>query len=101
LRLRVAVSIARLPFAELRACFLREQHMICPICGAAAEQVPPAMEGVGIICPTCGAYDVSGAVIAAGQLRKLEPERRRDVLAKAKRSTQLGDRPKITSYLLD
>jgi len=75
--------------------------MICPICDAIAEQVPPTTDGVGIRCPTCGAYDISGTVIATGQLRKLEPERRRDMLDKAKRSTQPGARPQITSYLFD
>jgi hypothetical protein len=75
--------------------------MICPICGATAEQAPPTKDMVRITCPTCGEYDVSGAVIATGQLQKLEPERRCDVLDRAKRAALPGNRPTITPYLLD
>lgn len=78
-----------------------EQHMICPICDATAEQVPPLTDGLGVVCLACGAYDISHTVIATGQLRKLELDRRRDVLDKAKRSARPGCRPMITSYLLD
>jgi hypothetical protein len=59
------------------------------------------MDGVGVICPACGAYDISGAVIATGQLEKLGSERRREVSDKAKRSAQPGARPLITSYLFE
>jgi hypothetical protein len=48
----------------------------------------------------CGEYDVASAVLATGQLQKLEPEKRGDVLDKARRSAEPGARPVITPYLL-
>jgi hypothetical protein len=74
--------------------------MNCPICGANAEQVSATIHSVSIRCPVCGEYDVSGSVVAK-QLQTLEPEQRRDVLDKAKRSAEPGARPVITTYLLD
>ena len=74
--------------------------MDCPICGANAEQIPTTIDDVSIVCPTCGEYDVASAVLATGQLQKLEPEKRGDVLDKARRSAEPGARPMITDYLL-
>jgi hypothetical protein len=74
--------------------------MDCPICGANAEQIPTTIDDVSIACPTCGEYDVASTILAAGQLQKLEPEQRRDVLDQAKRSAAPGARPMITDYLL-
>jgi hypothetical protein len=31
--------------------------MDCPICTADAEQIATAIDGMGIICPTCGEYE--------------------------------------------
>jgi len=74
--------------------------MNCPVCGANAEQIQTASEGVSIVCPACGEYDVSRSVIATGQWQRLEPEERGDLLNKAKRSALPGARPMITPYLL-
>ncbi len=74
--------------------------MDCLICGANAEQIPTTGDVVSIVCPMCGEYDVSGSVIASGQLRRLPLEERGNVLGKAKRSTPPGARPMITPYLL-
>ena len=74
--------------------------MNCLVCGAQAELVDVAIDGVSITCPTCGEYAVSGEAIATGQFEKLEPEQRRDALDEAKRSAQPGARPMITTYLL-
>jgi predicted RNA-binding Zn-ribbon protein involved in translation (DUF1610 family) len=76
------------------------QHMDCPICGASAQQIPIANDGLSISCPMCGEYDVARAVVATRQLQELEPEQRRDVLDKAKRSAQPGARPLISPFLL-
>jgi len=73
--------------------------MECPVCGTNSEELPTTINGITVLCPTCGKYDVSSAVIATGQLQRLEPEQRRDVLNKAKR-WQLGKRPMITTHLL-
>jgi len=48
----------------------------------------------------CGEFDVASSVMATGQLQKLEPDQRGDVLDKARRSAQPGARPVITPYLL-
>jgi hypothetical protein len=74
--------------------------MNCHVCGANAEQIATTIDAATIDCPTCGEYDVASSVIATGQLQALEPERRRDVLDKAKLSAQPGARPVITTYLL-
>ena len=73
--------------------------MNCQVCGGNAEQVSTTT-GATIVCPTCGEYDISSEVVATGQLQKLEPGRRRDVLNQAKRVAQPGVRPVITIYLL-
>jgi hypothetical protein len=76
--------------------------MECLVCGhAGAEQIPPGVGRIGIACRVCGEYDVETAVIAAGQWQSFEPDRRRDILDKAKRWAQQGTRPLIRSYLLD
>jgi hypothetical protein len=74
--------------------------MDCPICGAIAEQIRTTIDGVSIVCPMCGEFDVASSVMATGQLQKLEPDQRGDVLDKARRSAQPGARPVITPYLL-
>jgi hypothetical protein len=75
--------------------------MDCPICGAVAEKIPTAITDISILCPTCGAYDVSGMVIATGELQFLELRQRREMLDKAKRSAGAEKRPMITTYLFD
>jgi hypothetical protein len=62
--------------------------------------VPNTIDGKSIRCPSCGEYDVSGTAYDTGALQKLEPERRRAALAKAKSSAQPGKRPLITSNML-
>jgi predicted RNA-binding Zn-ribbon protein involved in translation (DUF1610 family) len=74
--------------------------MDCPICGASAQQIPIANDGLSISCPTCGEYDVARAVVATRQLQELEPEQRSDVLDKAKRSAPPAARPLIGPFLL-
>jgi hypothetical protein len=74
--------------------------MDCPICGAIAEQIQTTIDSVTIVCPMCGEFEVASSVIATGQLRKLEPDQRGDVLDRARRSAQPGARPVITLYLL-
>jgi hypothetical protein len=74
--------------------------MDCPVCTANAEQITTAIDGMGIICPTCGEYDVSSSVLAAEDWQKLRTDERCDVLANAKSSGQPGVRPAITNDLL-
>jgi len=74
--------------------------MNCLVCGAKAELIDVTIDGVSIACPRCGEYDVSGLTIGTGQMERLKPEQRRDVLEQAKRSAQPGDRPMITTDLL-
>jgi predicted RNA-binding Zn-ribbon protein involved in translation (DUF1610 family) len=74
--------------------------MNCLVCGANVETIETTGDAVSLACPTCGEYDVSRSVVAAGQLRQLEPKQRRDILDKATRSAPLGARPLIRSYLL-
>ena len=74
--------------------------MKCLVCGAQAEQIAATVDGVSVLCPVCGEYDVSSSAIATGQMEKLEPEQRRDALNQARRSAQPGARPMITTYLL-
>ena len=59
--------------------------MDCPVCTANAEQIATAIDGMGIICPTCGEYDVSSSVLAAEDWQRLDPDERCDVLNDAKR----------------
>ena len=75
--------------------------MECLVCGADAGQIPASIGRLGVVCPVFGEYDIETAVIAAGQWRTLEPEQRRDILDKAKRSAQPGTRPLIRPYFLD
>jgi len=74
--------------------------MDCPICTANAEQIVTAIDGMGIICPACGEYDVSSSVLAAEDWQRLDPDERFDVLDDGKRSGQQGARPTITNDLL-
>ncbi len=74
--------------------------MDCPICGAIAERIATAIDGLSIACPMCGEFDVASSVLASGQLQALAPEERANVLDKAQRSAQPGARPMITPYLL-
>jgi hypothetical protein len=74
--------------------------MDCPVCTANAEQIATAIDGMGIICPTCGEYDVSNSVLAAEDWQRLDPDERCHVLDDAKRSGQPGARPIITNDLL-
>ena len=74
--------------------------MNCPVCCAHAEQIPTTIDGLGIICPTCGQYDVSNSVLAAEEWQRLYPDERCDLLEDAKRSAQPGTRPAITNDLL-
>jgi hypothetical protein len=74
--------------------------MNCPVCNANAEQIAATIDGMGIICPTCGEYDISNSVLAAEDWQRLDPDERFDVLGKAQLSAQPGLRPKITSKLL-
>ena len=74
--------------------------MDCLICGADAEHIQAIGDVVSVLCPMCGAYDVSGSVIASGQLRGLTLDQRSDILDKARRSMLPGARPMITPYLL-
>jgi hypothetical protein len=74
--------------------------MNCPVCGANAEQIMSTTDGVSIVCPMCGEYDVSSSVLATEQLQRLEPEERGNALNKAKRSALPGDRPMITTNLI-
>src|SRR5258708_4263015 len=36
----------------------------------------PTTDGVSIVCPMCGEYDVASSVLATEQLQRLEPEER-------------------------
>jgi len=74
--------------------------MDCPVCTANAEQIATTIDGMGIICPTCGEYDVSSSVLAAKHWQRLDRDKRCDVLNDAKRSSQPGVRPTITNGLL-
>jgi hypothetical protein len=74
--------------------------MDCLICGANAEQIPTTIDDMTVVCPMCGEYDVEGTVATTGLMQKLEPEQRRDVLDKAKRSAAPGARPLIRPFLL-
>ena len=78
----------------------RSQDMDCPICGAIAERIRTTIDGVSIVCPMCGEFDVASSVMATGQLQRLELEQRGDVLDKARRSAEPGVRAVITPYLL-
>ncbi len=74
--------------------------MSCPVCGANAEQITSTIDGVSIVCPMCGEYDISSSVLTTEQWQRLEPEERCDLLDEAKRSAQPGARPMITINLI-
>ncbi len=74
--------------------------MSCPVCGANIEQITSTIDGMSIVCPMCGEYDISSSVLATEQWQRLELEERGDALNKAKASAQPGTRPVITPYLI-
>lgn len=75
--------------------------MNCLVCGANAEQTSTTMAGMTIVCPTCGEYDISSAVLATDKWQRFGPEERLDVLDEAKQSVQPGAaRPMITMNLI-
>jgi recombinational DNA repair protein (RecF pathway) len=74
--------------------------MNCLVCGASAQQISTTIDGMGIVCPACGEYDVSSSVLATEQLQRLEPDERSNALSKAKRLALQGARPIITTHLL-
>jgi hypothetical protein len=74
--------------------------MDCPVCTANAEQIATTIDGMGIICPTCGEYDISSSVLATEDWQRLYPDERCNVLDDAKRLGQPGVRPTITNDLL-
>jgi hypothetical protein len=74
--------------------------MDCPICRASAKRIATTIDGVSIACPMCGEFDVASSVLATGQLQKLTPEERGNLLEQAERSARPGARPMITPYLL-
>ncbi len=74
--------------------------MTCPVCSANTEQITSAISGVNVVCPMCGEYEISSAVLATEQWQRLEPEERVDVLNKAKASAHPGARSAITPYLV-
>lgn len=68
--------------------------MQCCACGAVAQDKTPGdFDGVVIVCPRCGEYEISGTVLNT-VLRLSLPECL-DVLTKAKRLAQAGQRPII------
>jgi uncharacterized Zn finger protein (UPF0148 family) len=77
-----------------------ELDMNCPVCGANADQIMSTIDGLSIVCPICGEYDVASSVIATEQLQRLEPDERDDILNRAKHLAQPGARPMITTNLL-
>ncbi len=72
--------------------------MSCPVCGTAICSESTTIDGITIVCPTCGEYDISYTVLASEQWQRLEPVERCDVLLEAKRSAQPGDCPVIATY---
>jgi hypothetical protein len=72
--------------------------MSCPVCGRVICSASSTIDGITIVCPTCGEYDVSNMVLASEHWQRLEPEDRCDVLLEAKRSAQLGACPVIATY---
>ena len=73
--------------------------MECLVCAnAAAEEIPPTIEGDAVSCPSCGEYEISGSVYAPGLLKALEPAKHKDALARAKVHATIGKLPRITTY---
>ncbi len=70
-----------------------ELNVNCPVCDANIERISTTFDGVTIVCPVCGEYDISNSVLAAQRWQRLEPEERCHVLNEAKRSAQLGAPP--------
>ena len=74
--------------------------MNCPVCENAAAQdiTPHTFHGKAFRCPTCGEYDIVGSVYEPGALKALEPDKRKDALARATLVACVGKRPMITTY---
>jgi uncharacterized Zn finger protein (UPF0148 family) len=72
--------------------------MSCPVCGTVICSALGTMDGITIVCPNCGEYDISNVVLASEQWQRLEPEERCDVLLEAKHSAQPGGCPVIATY---
>jgi hypothetical protein len=72
--------------------------MSCPVCGTVICSASTTIDGITIICPTCGEYDISNTVLGSEQWQSLEPEERCNVLFEAKRSAQSGACPVIATY---
>jgi predicted RNA-binding Zn-ribbon protein involved in translation (DUF1610 family) len=63
------------------------------VCGANAETIETTGDVLSLVCPRCGEYDVLRSVIAAGQLRQLEPKQRRDILRQGEAFGAAGRAP--------
>jgi hypothetical protein len=74
--------------------------MTCPICSANTEQITSAISAVNVVCPMCGEYEISSAVLATEQWQRLGLEERVDVLNKAKALAHPGAPPAITPSLI-
>jgi hypothetical protein len=74
--------------------------MNCPVCGANTEEMSTTVDGMAIVCPTCGEYDISSAVLGSNEWNGLDPEQRHGALVIAKREADPGTRPVITTELL-
>ena len=74
--------------------------MNCPVCNnpAAEDITPHTFDGKVFRCPTCGEYDIVHSVYQPGALKALEPDKRKDALARAQIVAIVGHRPRITSY---
>jgi hypothetical protein len=72
--------------------------MSCPVCGTAICSASSTIDGITIVCRTCGEYDISNIVLVSEQWQKLDPAERCDVLLEAKRSAKPGDCPVIATY---
>jgi hypothetical protein len=73
--------------------------MLCPICKTQAENAArPDFDGIAVQCKEHGEFEVTGTVQAI--LAEASSEQWADALAKAKRVTPAGQRPRIDSYKL-
>jgi hypothetical protein len=71
----------------------------CPVCGAEAQDITAAtFDGQTIRCDFCGDYEVSGTVLEARLLDKLDRKGKVDALERAKGSAPSSGRPMITSH---
>ena len=68
---------------------LMEVTMQCPVCASQAKNLTPnTLDGVVIGCDRCGDYRIAGGTFYA--LTALQPGRRVEALAAAKRGSQAG-----------